>query len=60
MAVRTIAFVCAIGAGLLASLGAVLPGDPALAAERTGVLPKAGATDSLPVATDVLLLVPKP
>ena len=55
MAVRTIAFVCAIGAGLLAGLGAVLPGDPALAAERTGALPKAGATDSLPVATDVRL-----
>jgi N-acetylmuramoyl-L-alanine amidase len=45
--VRTLAIVCALGLSLLAS-------PAALAAERTGALPKqATATESLPVATDV-------
>jgi N-acetylmuramoyl-L-alanine amidase len=48
VAVRTIAFICA--------LSAVLLGSAALAAERTGALPKPGAAaESLPVATDVRL-----
>lgn len=46
VAVRTIALVCALSALLAGS---------AIAAERTGALPKPGAVESLPIATDVRL-----
>ena len=56
MTVRTITLFCAILAGLLAGVSAVLPGNAVWAAERTGALPKqANAAESLPVATDVRL-----